>query len=95
MEIGPSPAAEDCVQLGTEDYAVLAREECNRFIAFIRKHKGQEPDGARLAIKSNAHDFGMYYEVVCYFDDEEEQAVEYAFGCESDLPETWDAAVAA
>lgn len=92
IDIGPSPAAEDCAQLGTDDYSELAREECKRFIAFIRKHKGEEPAGARLAIKSNAHDFGTYYEVVCYFDDECEEATNYAFACESDLPEHWDAA---
>lgn len=92
MEIGPTPAAEDCVQLGTEDYAVRAREECKRFIEFIRKHQGPEPDGARLAIKGNAHDFGTYYEVVCYFDDELPESEAYAFGCESDLPDTWDVA---
>jgi hypothetical protein len=91
IDIGSSPAAEDCVQVGTEDYSILAREECKRFIEFIRKHKGPEPENARLAIKGNPHDFGTYYEVVCYFDDEDEKAVEYAFACESDLPETWDA----
>ena len=90
IDIGPSPAAEKCVQLGADDYHIHAREECKRFIEFIRKHKGQEPNGARLAIKSNPHDFGTYLEVVCYFDDEIPEAVEYAFACESDLPETWE-----
>lgn len=95
MEIGSSPASEDCVQLGCEDYPVLARAECKRFIEFIRKHRGIEPDGARLAIKGNPHDFGTYYEVVCYFDDELPESEAYAFACESELPENWNAKVAA
>ena len=93
IEIGPSPASEDCVQLGSENYHILAREECQRFIEFIRKHKGNEPNGARLFIKSNPHDFGTYLEVACYFDDKLPESEEYAFACESDLPGTWDAEV--
>lgn len=90
MDIGPSPVEEDCVQVGTDDYYRLARAECQRFIALIRKHLGAEPDGAQLGIKRNPHDFGEYLEVVCYFDDQNEAAREYALRCESDAPARWD-----
>jgi hypothetical protein len=90
IEIGPSPAGEECVQLGTENYYELARAECQNFIAFIRKHLGEEPGSAHLRIKTNHHDFGMYLEVVCYYDDEDLEGVEYAFKCESEVPEYWD-----
>jgi hypothetical protein len=77
--------------VGSPDYQRRAREECARFIELIRQHLGQEPEGARLAVKSNPHDFGTYYEVVCWYDEGSEEARKYAFRCESDAPARWDA----
>ena len=74
MDIGSVPASEDCAQVGTEDYRPRARAECNRFIELLRRVIGEEPEGASLAIKNNPHDFGSYLSVVCYFDDENEEA---------------------
>ena len=90
IEIGPSPCGESCVQLGEENYPTRARAECNRFIQLIREVLGTEPSGARLAVKGHPHDFGTYYEVICYYDPENQAALEYAFRCESDSPETWE-----
>jgi hypothetical protein len=59
------------------------------YIEAIRKKLGNEPEGARLAVKSFQHDFGTYQEVVCSFDTEIEGAIEYAYKCESDSPATW------
>jgi hypothetical protein len=89
MEIGPSPCDEPCVNVGEESYDPRARDECARFIELIRKKLGPEPDGARLAIKSNPHVFGSYLDVVCYFEDSDEEARAYAFLCESEAPRTW------
>jgi hypothetical protein len=89
IEIGSSPCDEDCVQLGSEDYTVKALCECKRFINLLRKVFGDEPDGARLVIKGFEHDFGRYYEVVCYFDDEKPGSTEYAFKLEANTPATW------
>lgn len=91
IDIGSSPAEEDCASVGEEDYTRKARTECARFIELIRKTLGPEPEGAHLAVKSNPHDFGSYLEVVCYFQDDDEEARKYAFRCESDAPATWDA----
>ena len=96
IPIGSTPAGEDCAQVGTDNYAALARKECRAFIGQIIRALGSPPAGARLFIKSNPHDFGTYYEVACEYerrDDEEEEENEsenYAFRCESDAPETWD-----
>ena len=90
LSVGSSPAGEDCVQLGCENYRELSRKECNRFIAGIRKYLGEEPRGARLFIKSNPHDFGTYSEVECEFDSDNEEAVNYAYKCEGNLPESWE-----
>ena len=89
IDIGSTPALEDCAQVGSENYERRAREECNRFIALIRKTLGEEPEGARLAVKSNPHDFGTYYEVVCYYEDTNDEARKYAMRCEDEAPEKW------
>ena len=89
IDIGSSPANEPCAQVGTEDYAQKARAECQRFLELIRTNMGEEPGSARLSIKANSHDFGTYYEVVCYYDDTDEEATRYAVRCRDDQPAEW------
>jgi hypothetical protein len=90
VELGPTPPEEDCVQVGEENYRRKAIEECRRYIDLIRKKMGSEPEGARLKITSNPHDFGTYHEVACEFDEQFPKSVDYAFACESSGPQTWD-----
>lgn len=89
--IGSAPCEEPCASVGEPDYYERARDECARFIELIRKVLGPEPPGARLATKEFPHDFGMYREVVCHFDDSYEEARHYASRCEGEAPATWDA----
>jgi len=89
MELGPTPPEEDCAQVGQPDYREKAIPECRRYIDVIRKKLGPEPPGAQLKIKSNPHDFGTYYDVGCYYDEDNKEAMEYAFKCESEGPMTW------
>ena len=90
IEIGPVPYNEDCQQVGSADYnPIQAKEECQRFIRNIRHVLGEEPVGARLTISSNAHEFGNYYEVVCWYEDDLEETFTYALRCESEAPATW------
>ena len=92
ISIGCSPWAEDCAQVGTDNYHQRARKECAAFVNQIRRVVGLEPHGARLRIKSNPHDFGDYLEVECVYDDACETAVNYAFECEGHKGlEYWDA----
>jgi hypothetical protein len=90
LNIGSTPCNEDCAQVGAHDYTERAVPECRRFIEVIRAKLGPEPEGARLAVKAFPHDFGTYHEVICYFEDSNPVAVEYAFKCESEAPATWD-----
>jgi hypothetical protein len=90
MDLGSSPVDEECVQLGCENYYELARTECKRYIQLLRKIHGPEPEGCRLKIKSCPHDFGDYLEVVCEYETENEQTVEWAFKIENNLPATWE-----
>jgi hypothetical protein len=90
ISIGPVPCDEDCAQVGQENYREQAIKECERFIELLRKTFGDEPGGARLAIKWFDHDFGSYCEVVCWYDTKDEKARDYAFRCENEMPLTWE-----
>ena len=89
IEIGPSPAGEDCAQIGDDGSTQQNRRECQAFLHQIRRQFGPEPDGARLSIGANQHDFGTYYEVRCHYDTADEVSADYAYGCE-DAAEHWD-----
>ena len=90
LYIGSSPSEETCVGIGVENYTELARAECKRFIEVLRKVHGPEPKGAELKITANPHDFGTYYEVVCWFDDTYPESVDYAYKVEAETPLTWE-----
>ena len=98
LYIGEGPWDEPCPQVGDDGYAYRAKQHCRRFIEQIRKHYGDEPEGARLFMKGNPHDFGTYYSIECEFVPALEASVEYAFSLERDslgVLERWDAEVAA
>ncbi|ABX19846.1 hypothetical protein L0Y81_30040 (plasmid) [Burkholderia multivorans] len=95
IEIGPAPCDEACAQVGDMRYLERSRAECTAFINQIRRTLGEPPDGASLFIKSSAHDFGTYWEVVVKVTgglsaDAREAAIAYAYRCESESPTTWD-----
>ena len=91
VSIASAPYEEECVQVErTGAYVQPMKTECRRFLDLIRKKLGPEPEGALLTIKGFPHDFGTYFEVVCNYDDENEEAAAYAYRCESDAPKTWD-----
>lgn len=90
IELGSAPPDEDCAQTGSHGYERKARAECLRYIALLRRKLGAEPRGARLITKSFPHDFGVYYEVVCWYNPESEEAAAYAHACETDGPSDWE-----
>ena len=92
VELGCSPAMEDCAQVGDSDYSERARAECRAYIAQIRRENPGLPEGVTLRMKSNAHDFGCYYEVVAAYSSSDEEAAEAAWSLEGKTPERWDAA---
>lgn len=91
LAIGPAPVDEPCEQLGPHYDAVKAMRECREFIALIRRVLGAEPPGARLMVRSAAHDFGRYYEVYIEFDERDDDATAYAFIVEARAPTRWGA----
>jgi hypothetical protein len=92
ISIGPTPCEESCAQVGEPDYREKALGECRRFILLLRKTFGPEPEGAWLSVKSFPHDFGTYYEVICYYNTAIPASVNYAFRCESETPAIWEEA---
>lgn len=89
ITIGPVPSDEDCAQVGAADYRERARRETRGFIEAIRKTVGVEPDNASLIVKAFPHDFGTYHEVVCYYDTDDKESMNYAFRCEAQAPRNW------
>jgi hypothetical protein len=90
LDVGSSPPGKDCAQLGSAGYWERARRECRAYIDLLRRTIGPAPPGAHLSVKSNEHDFGTYLSIVCWFDHEHPESVDYAFKCESEGPEFWD-----
>jgi hypothetical protein len=90
LYIGESPSDEDCASVGSEDYARRARIECRAFINQIQRKLGPPPEGVRLFIKSNPHDYGNYYAVEVSFDGDDREQSEYAYACECGGGEHWD-----
>lgn len=90
--IGSTPHGESCAQVGSDNYDSRARAECRLFMQQITKHY-PEPENGYLKIKSNPHDFGTYYEVAAYYEDDDSIASEWAFDIESDkknVLELWE-----
>ncbi len=91
LYLGEVPAEEPCAQVGQPDYMAKSRVECRAYINQLRRINGKEPEGARLYIKSNQHDFGSYLSVECEFIMGDTKSTEYAFECERNTPAKWDA----
>jgi hypothetical protein len=89
ITLGPTPSDEPCAQVGEDLYAQKARTECRRFIKVLREAFGPEPSGAYLTTKAFEHDFGTYYEVICVFNSNVPESIDYAMRLEDEAPTTW------
>ena len=90
VSIGCVPSGEECEQLGPNYNPQRAMAECQAFVGQLRRKFGVEPAGAALRITRNEHDFGVYREVACRYHTENEEAANYAYRCEEEMPEWWD-----
>lgn len=94
--LGPVPCGENCAQLGhTPDYNVVARKECRAYINQLSRQFRNAPIGVYLKTKWNKYDLGVgevaeYPEVIVCFDENDENACDFAQKMESSLPEFWD-----
>ena len=90
VNLGSAPCKEKCVETGDSRYRQNAFRECQTYIQAIRNYLGYEPEGACLEMKGFDHGLGVFYEVVCFYDEANQAAVDYAFRCESQAPHTWE-----
>lgn len=89
IAVGSAPVDEECVQVGTPNYAERAQLQCSYLKKVIGDALGSPPPGVFLEVWGFCHDFGTYYEVVCSFDPDNKEAREYARLCESAAPAAW------
>lgn len=82
---------EDCVQVSkTQPYINEMMLECHKYKEQLQHAFPNMPDECRFAVKPFPHDFGTYYEVVVYYEPNDEKSVEYAFNVEANLPAKWE-----
>jgi hypothetical protein len=87
--LGPVPAEEECTDIGHPDYARRGKAECRAHIEAIRAVVGKEPEGARLVVRGQDHEFGRYFEAAVVYDGNNEAAADYASRCDEKGPRTW------
>lgn len=90
MELGSAPADEECVQVAEGvDYSGPMRAECKRYVALLDQVMPEPPGCCYFGVKSFDHDFGRYYEVVIWFDEDDDDEAAYACAVENHLPMLW------
>ena len=90
LTLGPTPAEEPCAQVGTAQYAEKTRSETRAYINQLHRQFGEPPGLSFFKVKRFPHEFGSYHEVVITFDDENEEALAFAYHVENNLPGKWD-----
>ena len=90
LSLGPTPAGEQCAQLGSDDYHKWSRIEIRAYANQIKRMFPNMPAGLILKISSNPHDFGTYHELDVVYLTDDEEAETYAFNMENGIPEYWD-----
>lgn len=88
LNIGSTPPEESCAQVGSDDYYERSRAECAAYATMLQRIWSS----GDFRIKRFEHDFGSYYEVVAYFnpDDEHDPRAAAAYEAEADGPQEWD-----
>ena len=89
LQIGSTPNAEDCAQVGSENYTERSKKECRAYINQLIRVYGQPVGNSYLRVGSYPHDFGTYHEVEVVYHDTSEDEENYAFSLESGCDE-WD-----
>lgn len=104
LEFETVPTNEDCAQVGSDNYYEEATAEIVKTIKLLESkffHDGNKEVGllwGDFSRKSQAHDFGTYYEIrYSFYEDEEVEvdgknycAWDFANFVESNWPETWN-----
>jgi len=91
MEIGSTPNGENCAQVGSENYMNLATMEMDTYIRLMER-LFPEASSKNINFKKKwfDHDFGSYGEVCMFWNSEDEEANNYVYEIDRNLPESWD-----
>lgn len=85
ISCGCSPYEEDCLQVGKASSTEI-RKEVSRYRDALIQTCGEPPEGVRLVVQREDHDFGVYYELVAKFpDNPTEEQIDYALKCEQGI----------
>lgn len=92
LEFDTCPIDEEIVSVerGSIDYIIPMKQQGRKYIALLNKVFGDPPGDAYFGMKANDHDFGTYYSVCIFFNNEDEEESEFAYFVEGNLPRTWD-----
>ena len=92
LEFDTCPIDEECVSVVCDsiDYIIPMKLQGRKFIQQLNKIFGDPPGDAYFGLKMNDHDFGTYFSVCIFFNDENEEESEFAYFVEVNLPRTWD-----
>lgn len=89
-----APYDEKCVLIGQPVFDVRAKLEGQLFIDQIHAYYGKPVGSGELYVKSNNHDFGVYYSLEYRYDHSDREALDYGIMVENDDKRVlgrWDA----
>jgi hypothetical protein len=87
--IGSGPNEETLAVVGDADFSGQNLRECVVFKKQLEREFGEAPARSDLIIKSELHDFGIFWTVAIRFDPEDPDAVAFA-DCVEDGAARWD-----
>ena len=92
IELGPVPAGESCVEVGTDKYLASSLHECKVYQRMLER-LCPIPQALPVAfvVRSHPHDFGPYREVSVRFLGGNQAAVDFAYHVDASAPDQWDA----
>lgn len=92
LNLSPTPVAEDCAQVGSDNYHKQSRIETTVFKQQLYRMLEAEFEEVKITLLTvgHPHDFGTYHDVEVKYDENSESSMNQAFWLENNLPEYWD-----
>ena len=90
VDFETTPTYECCESLGPKYNAKRAITEASLTIAQLKRLFGEPPEGSKLVLKMNPHDFGNYPSIEFQFDHDSDDHIDYGCRLENEWPERWD-----
>ncbi len=88
LNIGSTPTDEPCAQIDSPNCSILSHIEARVFINQL--YRQFPTSDIHLKVKTFAHDFGNYIEVIVLFDENNPKSIDQAYDIEANTPSNWD-----